>query len=223
MSAIRTSPASFGARIARCVAGLFVCGLGIALIVAADIGLAPWDVLHDGLSERAGMPIGSATIVVGFALLLVWIPLRVRPGWGTFLNAIEIGLVVDLILPRLPEPDAVPLQLAMMVSGVAAFGAGTGLYIGAGLGPGPRDGLMTGLSARTGRSLRLVRTIIELTVFAGGWALGGEPGIGTAVFALSIGPMVQLCLHGFGMWTGARADQRVPDLPVGRAVTLHSR
>ena len=202
---IRTSPAPFGTRLVRCLAGLLVCGLGIALIVAGDIGLAPWDVLHDGLSERSGMPIGTAIIVVGFALLLVWVPLRVRPGLGTILNAIEIGLVVDLVLPLLPEPDRLPLQLTMMGSGVVAFGIGTGLYIGAGLGPGPRDGLMTGLSARSGRSLRLVRTIIELVVLAGGWALGGEPGIGTAVFALTIGPIVQLSLRTMGMWTGPRA------------------
>ena len=200
---IRRTSATFGARIGRCLAGLLVCGFGIALIVAGDIGLAPWDVLHDGLSERTGMPIGTAIIVVGFALLLLWIPLRVRPGLGTILNAIEIGLVVDLILPHLPEPDGVPVQLALMLLGVVAFGCGTGLYIGAGLGPGPRDGLMTGLSARTGRSLRLVRTVLELGVFAGVWALGGEPGVGTAVFALTIGPIVQWFLHQFGMWSAA--------------------
>ena len=199
--AIRTSPQTFGARLGRCLAGLLVCGFGIALIVAGDIGLAPWDVLHDGLSERTGMPIGTAIIVVGFALLLVWIPLRVRPGLGTILNAIEIGLVVDLILPHLPDPDDVPFQLALMLLGVVAFGAGTGLYIGAGLGPGPRDGLMTGLAARTGQSIRLVRTVLELAVFAGGWALGGEPGIGTAVFALTIGPIVQWFLHRLGVWS----------------------
>jgi uncharacterized membrane protein YczE len=218
---IRTTPASLGARIGRCLVGLLVCGFGIALLVAGDIGLAPWDVLHDGLSERTGMPIGTAIIVVGFALVLVWIPLRVRPGLGTILNAIEIGLVVDLILPHLPEPDNLPVRLALMLVGVVAFGAGTGLYIGAGLGPGPRDGLMTGLAARTAHSLRVVRTVLELGVLAGGWALGGEPGIGTAVFALTIGPIVQWFLHQFGMWSreretdGTKPDRSVRFRPIG--------
>src|SRR3989337_2971171 len=124
--AIRTSPQTFGARVGRCLAGLLLCGFGIALIVAGDIGLAPWDVLHDGLSERTGMPIGTAIIVVGFALLLVWIPLGVRPGLGTILNALELGTVVDVILPHLPEPDDVPLQLVLMLLGVVAMGAGRG-------------------------------------------------------------------------------------------------
>ncbi len=198
----RTAPAPLGARLGRCVIGLLVCGLGIALIVAGDIGLAPWDVMHDGISELTGMPIGTAIIVVGFALLLVWIPLRVRPGIGTILNAIEIGLAVDLLLPHLPEPDNVALRTALMAAGVVTFGAGSGLYIGAGLGPGPRDGLMTGLAARTGYSIRLVRTVLELAVLLGGWALGGTPGIGTAVFAVTIGPIVQFFLHRFGMWSG---------------------
>jgi uncharacterized membrane protein YczE len=215
IDAIRSSPQPFGARLWRCLVGLLVCGCGIALIVAGDIGLAPWDVLHDGLSERTGMPIGTSIIVVGFALLLVWIPLRVRPGLGTILNAIEIGLVVDVVLPHLPEPDDVPFQLALMLLGVVAFGAGTGLYIGAGLGPGPRDGLMTGLSAQTGHSIRLVRTVLELGVFAGGWALGGEPGIGTAVFALTIGPIVQWFLHRMGMWSAADSPSASEELAAG--------
>lgn len=205
-ASLRTAPASFGARLGRCAVGLLVCGLGIALIVAGDIGLAPWDVMHDGISERTGMPIGTAIIVVGFALLFVWIPLRVRPGIGTILNAIEIGLAVDLLLPLLPEPDHWLPRLALMATGVVTFGAGTGLYIGAGLGPGPRDGLMTGLAARTGYSLRLVRTVIEIAVLLAGWALGGTPGIGTAAFALTIGPLVQFFLHRFGMWSGAGVD-----------------
>ena len=204
-AALRTSPASLGARLVRCVFGLLVCGLGIALIVAGDVGLAPWDVLHQGLSQRIGISIGSALVAVGFALLLVWIPLRVRPGVGTILNAIEVGLAVNLLLPHVPEPDELPLRLALMILGVITFGAGTGLYIGAGLGPGPRDGLMTGLAVRTGASIRLVRTMIEITVLAAGWALGGTLGVGTAVFALTIGPSVQFFLHRFGMWSGRAA------------------
>lgn len=212
---LRVTPATFGARLARCVVGLFVCGLGIALIVSGDIGLAPWDVLHDGLSERTGMPIGTAIVVVGFALLLVWIPLRVRPGLGTILNAVEIGIAVNLVLPHLPEPDAVVPRVALLAVGVVAFGAGSGLYIGAGLGAGPRDGLMTGLAARTGSSLRLVRTALEIGVLGAGWALGGEPGVGTAVFALTIGPTVQFFLHRMGMWSAAGPDVDVEELAPG--------
>ena len=199
-----------------------MCGLGIAFIVAGDIGLGPWDVLHEGLSERIGAPIGTVIVLVGFALLLVWIPLRVRPGIGTVLNAIEVGLVVDLVLPRLGDADAVPLQVALMVLGVLMFGAGSGLYIGAGLGAGPRDGLMTGLAARTGYSIRVVRTLIELAVLVAGWALGGSPGLGTAVFAVAIGPCVQFFLHRFGMWSApprGSCDALVPAAAVGDGET----
>jgi len=190
----------FGARLARCLVGLAICGAGIAAVVAADIGLGPWDVLHQGISERTGLAIGTTMIIAGLVVLLVWIPLRVRPGLGTVLNALVIGLTVDVVLPHLPEPDAVPARLAMMVTGVVMFGAGTGLYIGAGLGPGPRDGLMTGISRQSGVSIRLARTGLEIAVFAIGWALGGTPGIGTAVFALTIGPITQFCLERFGTW-----------------------
>jgi len=191
-------PASMTARLLRCVLGLVICGVGIACIVAGDIGLAPWDVLHEGISERTGLAIGAVMVLVGFTVLVAWIPLRVRPGIGTILNAILIGITVDLMLPHLPAPDHVALRLALMAIGVVAFAVGTGLYIGAGLGPGPRDGLMTGIAER-GHSIRLVRTAIELSVLAAGWTLGGSVGLGTAVFALTIGPMVQFFLARFGM------------------------
>lgn len=196
-------PMSFVARLVRCVVGLAVCGLGVALIVAGDIGLGPWDVLHEGISEHTGLAMGTTMIVAGATVLLLWIPLRVRPGLGTVLNAVEIGATVDLLLPHLPEPDAVPARLLMMVAGVVAFGVGTGLYIGAGLGPGPRDGLMTGLSKRTGVSLRIARTGLELAVLVAGWALGGSVGVGTAVFAISIGPLAQFFVERFGTWGAA--------------------
>jgi uncharacterized membrane protein YczE len=196
----RPIPSSMTRRVVQCFVGLVVGGTGIALIVAADIGLAPWDVLHKGISRHTGLGVGTVIIIVGFALLLLWIPLRVRPGVGTILNALLIGGTVNIVLPHLPEPDVVALQFAEMAAGVMAFGIGTALYIGAGLGPGPRDGLMTGIAAR-GYSLRLVRTGIELAVLATGWALGGEVGLGTAVFALAIGPIVHHFLGVFGMRT----------------------
>jgi uncharacterized membrane protein YczE len=196
----RTIPSSLTLRITQCVVGLIACGVGIAVIIAADIGLAPWDVLHTGISERTGIAVGTVIIILGVALLALWIPLRVRPGIGTILNAVLIGWTVNVTLPLLPEPVDPVWQLVEMAVGVVVFGVGTAMYIGAGLGPGPRDGLMTGLAAR-GWSLRLVRTAIEITVLVTGWALGGSIGIGTAVFAVTIGPLVHYFLGVFGMRT----------------------
>jgi uncharacterized membrane protein YczE len=187
-------------RIARCVVGLALFGLGIALIIQAELGAAPWDVFHTGISELTGIPVGSVIILVGVALLLLWIPLREQPGLGTILNAVEIGLVVDIVLPILPEPEVLGVQLPMMFGGVVIIAIGSGLYIGAGLGPGPRDGLMTGL-ARRGVSLRVARTGIEIIVLVVGVALGGSIGLGTAVFALGIGPLVQVFLPQLTMST----------------------
>ena len=181
-------------------AGLLIGGLGIALILAADIGLAPWDVLHVGISEHTGISVGTVMVLVGCAVLVLWLPLHVRPGLGTLLNTVLIGSTVNVALPHLPEPDQPVWQFAEMCAGVAGFGIGTAMYIGAGLGPGPRDGLMTGLAAR-GYSLRVVRTAIEIAVLAAGWLLGGSVGIGTAVFALAIGPLVHFFLGIFGMRT----------------------
>jgi uncharacterized membrane protein YczE len=185
-------------RIARCVAGLALFGVGIALIIAADLGAAPWDVFHTGVSDLTGLGVGTVIILTGAALLLLWIPLRETPGLGTVLNAIEIGLVVDLVLPLAPEPDQLPARLAMMFAGVVVIGIGSAAYIGAGLGPGPRDGLMTGIAKR-GVSIRVARTGIEVTVLLIGVALGGAIGLGTAVFALGIGPLVQLFLPSLTM------------------------
>jgi len=185
-------------RIARCVAGLALFGVGIALIIDADLGAAPWDVFHTGVSDLTGLGVGTVIILTGAALLLLWIPLRETPGLGTVLNAVEIGLVVDLVLPLVPEPDELVARLAMMLAGVVIIGIGSAAYIGAGLGPGPRDGLMTGI-ARRGVSIRAARTGIELTVLLIGVALGGAIGLGTAVFAFGIGPLVQLFLPALTM------------------------
>lgn len=176
-------------RLPRLLLGLVFFGVGIALMVRADLGLGPWDVLHQGLSERVDLAIGTVTILVGLGVLLLWVPLRERPGLGTVLNVLLIGLVADATLAVLDAPEPMWARVLFLLAGVFVFGPGSGLYIGAGLGPGPRDGLMTAL-ARRGRSVRVVRTGIELTVLAVGAALGGTVGIGTVLFALSIGPNV---------------------------------
>lgn len=157
-------------------------------MLAGGLGLAPWDVLHQGLSERSGLRVGWVVIAVGATVLLLWIPLRQRPGVGTVSNVVVVGLAVDATLALLPAPDTLAGRIAYLLAGVVANGAATGLYIGARLGPGPRDGLMTGLAER-GWSLRLARTAIELSVLATGWLLGGSVGVGTLLYAVSIGPL----------------------------------
>jgi uncharacterized membrane protein YczE len=173
----------------RVLLGLTFFGMGIALMVRADLGLAPWDVLHQGVADRTGISIGTVTILTGMVVLLLWIPIRERPGLGTVLNVIVIGLVVDATLAIVDAPEALWQRIGLLVLGVYLFGPGSGWYIGAGLGPGPRDGLMTGI-ARRGRSLRVVRTGIELTVLALGALLGGSVGVGTVLFAVAVGPNV---------------------------------
>lgn len=167
----------------------------MAVMVRAGLGLDPWDVFHQGLAGRTGLTIGIASAVVGVAVLLAWIPLRNRPGIGTIANVVVIAVTVDAALAVLPTPTGLPLRIAMMLGAVLLNAVSTVLYIGAGLGPGPRDGLMTGLVARTGLSVRLVRTSIEATVLAVGWLLGGTVGVGTVVYAVGIGPLVQLILR----------------------------
>jgi uncharacterized membrane protein YczE len=181
-------------RIPRLVAGLVLCGLGIAFMVAADLGLSPWAVLDQGISEHTGIPIGTVSIIVGALVLLAWVPLRERPGLGTVLNVLLIGITIDVALLVLDTPDTLAGRLAFLAVGAFLWGPGSGLYIGAGLGPGPRDGLMTGLAARGVGSIRLVRTGIELTALAAGWLLGGSVGLGTVAFAATIGPNVQFFL-----------------------------
>jgi uncharacterized membrane protein YczE len=179
-------------RFVQLYAGLVLYGLSSSLMVLGRHGLVPWDVLHQGLARQAGIGIGTWSILVGLVVLLLWIPLRERPGVGTISNAFVIGGTIDLVLWGVPS---IHDELARWVScllGVVLAGVATGLYIGAGLGPGPRDGLMTGLSRRTGRSLRLVRTLIEATVLALGWLLGGTVGIVTVLYLLTIGPLAHI-------------------------------
>lgn len=190
-------------RAARLFLGLTLCGLGIAVMVVADLGLGPWDVLHQGLSRRSGVPIGTMGILVGFVVLSGWLPLRERPGVGTLANVLWIGIVIDVVLLVLPRPEPLALRIAFMAAGPVLFGVGSGFYIGVHLGPGPRDGLMTGL-ARRGWPVGRVRTGIELVVLVLGWLLGGTVGVGTVLFALTVGPVVA--------WSLARLDVPVdPD------------
>jgi uncharacterized membrane protein YczE len=195
MTVFATAPARTTVRrLPRLVVGLVLCGIGIALMIGANLGLAPWDVLHQGISKRTGVSIGTVGIAVGFLVLLLWLPLKERYGVGTVVNVVLIGLTINVVLPLLPDDPAIGVRWAFLVVGAALLGPGGGLYIGVGLGAGPRDGLMTSLAER-GWSIRLVRTVMELTVLALGWVLGGSVGIGTLLFALTIGPNVHWCLE----------------------------
>lgn len=180
-------------RVPRLVTGLAACGTGLGLMVRARLGLGPWEVLHQGLSRHTGLQIGTVSILVGMLVLTGWIPLRQRLGLGTIANAVVIGLVTNEVLALVPPAHAIAARVALMVAGIAVVGVGSGLYIGAGLGPGPRDGLMTGIAAR-GPSIGTARTGLELCALAAGWLLGGDVGVGTVLFAVGIGPLVQLFL-----------------------------
>ena len=181
-------------RLIQLYAGLALYGVSMALMLRSTLGNMPWDVLHQGLAGRLGWSIGTVAIVVGALVLLAWIPLRQRPGLGTVSNVVVIGLAVDAALAVVPAPGPLPVRVGLLVAGVLLNAVATAAYIGVHLGPGPRDGLMTGLVRRTGRSVRLVRTSIEVAVVATGWLLGGTLGLGTVVYALAIGPLVQLLL-----------------------------
>lgn len=179
--------------------GLALYGITLGMLVRANLGLDPWDVFHQGLAERTGISIGMMVNLVGAAVLLLWIPIRQRPGIGTIANVFLIGTFADISLWLIPPIASVPLAVAMLVGGVFLNGVATGAYIGAGLGPGPRDGLMTGLVKRTGGSVRVIRTSIEVTVLGIGWLLGGKVGVGTVFYAIAIGPIVHRMLPIFAI------------------------
>ena len=181
-------------RLAQLYAGLVLYGVSMALLVRSGLGVMPWDVLHQGLARQLGWSLGVVTIVVGALVLLAWIPLRERPGLGTVSNVVVIGLALDVALAVLPEPSSLPVRVALVPAGILLNAVATAAYIGVHLGPGPRDGLMTGLVRRTGRSVRLVRTSIEVTVVVLGWLLGGTLGVATVLYALAIGPLVHALL-----------------------------
>jgi len=193
-SAPRPLRERFIERIARCAAGLFCFGAGIACFVHSNLGVPPWDVLHQGISEKADIKMGTVIIIVGVVLLLAWIPLRMKPGIGTIMNAVQIGLVENFMEDLLPNSDLIVARVAYLIAGMLFIAFGSGLYIGAELGSGPRDGLMLGLNKRFGISIRLARTTVEIVVLVVGLFLGGSIGLGTFVFAFGIGPLVQKAL-----------------------------
>ncbi|MEV6172281.1 hypothetical protein AB0L99_29235 [Streptomyces sp. NPDC051954] len=186
-------------RLIQLYAGLALYGASSALLVEAGLGLEPWNVLHQGLAELTGLTIGVVSIVAGAAVLLLWIPLRQRPGLGTVSNVFVVGLAMDGTLAALPDAHSPAVRVPLLLAGILLNGAATGLYIAARFGPGPRDGLMTGLHRRTGRSIRLMRTAIEVAVVVTGFVLGGTVGVGTLLYAVSIGPMAQLFLRVFAV------------------------
>ena len=181
-------------RLAQLYAGLVLYGASMALQIRAGLGLDPWDVFHQGVSDKTGLSFGTVVIITGAIVLLAWLPLRQRPGIGTVSNVFVIGFAVDASLALIPDATWLPAQLAMLASGVVLNALAGAAYIGAGLGPGPRDGLMTGLVRRTGGSVSAIRTGIEVSVLAVGFALGGTVGLGTVVYALSIGPLLGFML-----------------------------
>ncbi|MGA0606415.1 YczE/YyaS/YitT family protein [Phenylobacterium sp. VNQ135] len=181
-------------RLAQLFAGLVLYGFSIAVMLEAGLGLEPWGVLNEGVTEQTPLSFGLVVCLIGALVLLLWIPLKQKPGIGTVANVIVIGLAVDAAAPIVPDIEGDPLRALFLGLGIFLNGLAGGLYIGAGLGPGPRDGLMTGIARRTGWPLRRVRTGIELTVLAVGWLLGGTVGVGTVLYALAIGPLVQFFL-----------------------------
>jgi uncharacterized membrane protein YczE len=199
-------------RLIQLLAGLVLYGISDSMLLLAGLGVDPWDVLHQGLARRTGLATGTWVIIVGAAVLLLWIPLRQRPGIGTLCNVVLIGVVIDAVLATVAPPHSLPVRAAVMLAGVGLNGVATGLYIGAGLGPGPRDGLMTGLAAR-GHSIRIVRTGIEITVLLIGWLLGGTVGVGTVIYAACIGPLVHIFVPLFSRTPPALAGHGQPGPP----------
>lgn len=195
-------------RLLQLFSGLVLFGVSAALLVRSELGLDPWDVFHQGVARRTALSIGVATVVTSAVVLLLWIPLRQRPGFGTIANAVIVGISIDATLWVVTAPRSIGPRAALLVTGILVNGIATGLYIGAGLGPGPRDGLMTGIAAR-GHSIRVVRTGIEVTVLALGWLLGGTVGIGTVAYALAIGPLAHVFIPKFTI--GDSADVLPPE------------
>lgn len=208
MTQVQLDPVSVsvnpGKRLPQLMAGLVFYGTSMAMQTRSGLGLNPWDVLHEGLSDRSGLTFGTVTGAVAVVVLLAWIPLRQHPGVGTVANVVVIAVTVDLVRAVLPPQEGLPWQISMLVAAVVLNGLATAAYVGARLGPGPRDGLMTGLARRTGWSIRLVRTGIEVSALAAGWVLGGTVGVGTVLYALAIGPLTQLFLPAVS-WRPPRA------------------
>ena len=181
-------------RIVQLLVGLFLYGIGLSLMLRAAVGVAPWDVLSQGISLHTGIPFGFVTNIVGALVLLLWIPIRQKPGIGTVLNVLLVGPSAQVGLALIPEQTDLVVRILLFAGGLSLVAVATGLYSGARFGPGPRDGLMTGINKRWGWRIWIVRTAIEVTVLAIGWLLGGNVGIGTLAFALLIGPMVNITI-----------------------------
>jgi uncharacterized membrane protein YczE len=192
-------------RLAQLLVGLVLFGVGIAMMLQSGLGLTPWDVLHQGLAEQFGLTVGIWSILVSFVVLLLWLPLRERYGLGTLLNAIIIGVVIDLAALVIPEPSSIWLDVLLVTGGILLIGLASGMYIGANLGPGPRDGLMTAI-ARRGVSIRVTRWFLEIVVLIAGILMGGTFGVGTVAYALLIGPLVQFFLPRWTIDTGRPED-----------------
>jgi uncharacterized membrane protein YczE len=212
-------------RLGQLYFGLVAYGFSDGLLLVGALGVDPWDVFHQGLSRHFGLGVGTWSIIVGACVLALWAPLHQRPGLGTLSNVVVIGLVINLTVAAIPTPRELTLRVAAMAGGVVLNGVATGAYIGAGLGPGPRDGLMTGLAAR-GHSIRVVRTSIEVTVLAAGWALSGTVGVGTVAYALGIGPLAHFFIPLFQIDRpprAGRATARAFDRDWRSSTTLASR
>ncbi len=190
---VRIAPAR---RLTQLAAGLWLYGASMAMQIRATLGLDPWDVLHEGLTKRTGLSFGLITAITGVVVLLAWIPLRQKPGVGTIANVVLIAVSVDVSLAIIPAPQELLPRIVLLTLGIVLNAVAFAAYVGSRLGPGPRDGMVTGFCRRTGISLRLTRTVIELLVLATGWMLGGTVGIGTILYALGIGPLSQLFLPG---------------------------
>ncbi len=184
-------------RFAQLIVGLYLFGASMAFVISAGLGMIPWDVLHSGIISHIPISFGTIVVLLSLVVLLAWIPLRQKPGLGTILNALLVGPAVDVTLPWVPHFSALGWNILLLVAGVVLNGFAGALYIGSQFGPGPRDGLMTGLSRVTGRSIRLVRTCIEVVVVLLGWLLGGVVGVGTVLYAATIGPITQWFLARF--------------------------
>jgi uncharacterized membrane protein YczE len=208
-------PSRLGRRLVQLAAGLVLYGISMALLIRSQLGNMPWDVLHQGLARHLHQSIGTVTIVVGAIVLLLWIPLREKPGFGTVSNVLGIGISVDAALALLPATGSLPVRALLAGAGITLNAVATAAYIGARLGPGPRDGLMTGLVRRTGGSVRLVRSVIEIAVVATGWALGGTLGIATVLYALAIGPLVQILLPRLTVGSSSMGQRHRTSSPTG--------
>lgn len=206
----------FARRLVQLYVGLFLYGIGIALIVRGELGVAPWDVLTQGIAKQTGLGFGLITILTSGVVLLLWIPIRQKPGLGTLMNALLVGPAADVGLWLIPTGLDLTLRIVLLASGILLLAVATGLYIGAHFGPGPRDGLMTGLHRRTGWRIWIVRTGIEVTVLAAGWLLGGNVGIGTLAFALLIGPLCGFTIPLFAVSRADAASARTARDRVGR-------